>query len=46
MEIGFKRKPNGDLASFVEFSILNQRVENAEEAFKWARLFQMAPALL
>ena len=46
MEIGFKRKPSGELASFVDFSILNHRVENTEQAFALARLFQAAPALL
>ena len=46
IEIGFKRKPDGSLASFTDFSILNRRVETAEEAFTLARLFGTADELL
>lgn len=42
IEIGFKRKPDGGLASPVDFAVLNRRVETEEQAFALARLFSVA----
>lgn len=46
IEIGLTRKPDGALKSFVDFSVLNRRVENEEQAFALARLLGQSANLL